>query len=145
MKENNFQVSCPSCETLFEVTDPELVGQIVACPKCGGMMMIAPPEQVVEDDKSADAESQDSPKEQEPDAASLDARERSQQEEPGAAQERRESPSEQRDVLASEICQSRIARAEIQREAFSLRKRGGVRDRRGALFGISDLSSDPRQ
>ncbi|MGI6401672.1 MAG: hypothetical protein ACOX0A_06120 [Thermoguttaceae bacterium] len=102
MKENNFQVSCPSCETLFEVTDPELVGQIVACPKCGGMMMIAPPEQVVEDDKSADAESQDSPKEQEPDAASLDARERSQQEEPGAAQERRESPSEQRDVLASE-------------------------------------------
>lgn len=44
MKEDRLQVSCPSCETVFEVTDPELIGQIVACPKCGGMMMIAPPE-----------------------------------------------------------------------------------------------------
>lgn len=43
MKDNGFQVCCPSCETLFVVTDPELIGQIVACPKCGGMMMIEPP------------------------------------------------------------------------------------------------------
>ncbi len=50
MKDHAFQVGCPSCETLFEVTDPTLVGQIVACPKCGGMMMIEPPRE--QDDAS---------------------------------------------------------------------------------------------
>ncbi len=43
MNETLFQITCPSCETTFEVTDPELVGQIVACPKCGGMIMIGAP------------------------------------------------------------------------------------------------------
>ena len=56
MKDHAFQVGCPSCETLFEVTDPTLVGQIVACPKCGGMMMIEPPQE--SDDDSARKESE---------------------------------------------------------------------------------------
>lgn len=40
MSESLFQISCPSCESVFAVTDPELVGQIVACPKCGGMILV---------------------------------------------------------------------------------------------------------
>lgn len=40
MNESLFQVSCPSCESVFAVTDPDLLGQIVACPKCGGMMLV---------------------------------------------------------------------------------------------------------
>lgn len=40
MNESLFQVSCPSCESIFAVTDPALLGQIVACPKCGGMMLV---------------------------------------------------------------------------------------------------------
>ncbi|MDD3590920.1 MAG: hypothetical protein PHO46_11720 [Thermoguttaceae bacterium] len=40
MSETLFKVCCPSCETVFEVTDSALVGQIVACPKCGGMILI---------------------------------------------------------------------------------------------------------
>lgn len=43
MNESLFQISCPSCESVFAVTDPELVGQIIACPKCGGMMMVEAP------------------------------------------------------------------------------------------------------
>lgn len=37
MGESLFQITCPSCESVFAVTDPELIGQIIACPKCGGM------------------------------------------------------------------------------------------------------------
>lgn len=40
MSESLFQISCPSCESVFAVTDPELIGQIVACPKCGGMILV---------------------------------------------------------------------------------------------------------
>lgn len=40
MNETFFKICCPSCETVFEVTDPELIGQIVACPKCGGMILV---------------------------------------------------------------------------------------------------------
>lgn len=58
MKDNTFQVGCPSCETLFEVTDPSLIGQIVACPKCGGMMMIEPPSD--SDDSSVSPQTQES-------------------------------------------------------------------------------------
>ncbi len=43
MNETNFKICCPSCETVFEVTDPSLIGQIVACPKCGGMILIEEP------------------------------------------------------------------------------------------------------
>ena len=44
MNEVFFQVTCPSCETSFEVTDPSLIDQIVACPKCGGMILVAKPD-----------------------------------------------------------------------------------------------------
>lgn len=40
MSESLFQIGCPSCESVFAVTDPELIGQIVACPKCGGMILV---------------------------------------------------------------------------------------------------------
>lgn len=43
--ESLFKIGCPSCEAVFAVTDPELVGQIVACPKCGGMILVAAPEE----------------------------------------------------------------------------------------------------
>lgn len=43
MNDINFKVVCQSCETVFEVTDPNLVGQIVACPKCGGMILVEAP------------------------------------------------------------------------------------------------------
>ncbi|MBQ9873037.1 MAG: hypothetical protein IJM30_01100 [Thermoguttaceae bacterium] len=44
MDETLFHVSCSTCETVFEVADPSLIGQIVACPKCGGMMLVEAPE-----------------------------------------------------------------------------------------------------
>ncbi|MBR4750765.1 MAG: hypothetical protein IK077_03300 [Thermoguttaceae bacterium] len=44
MSETFFKVCCPSCETVFEVTDSALIGQIVACPKCGGMILIEDPD-----------------------------------------------------------------------------------------------------
>ncbi|MGN0930987.1 MAG: hypothetical protein ACI4NP_04665 [Thermoguttaceae bacterium] len=43
MKNCSFQICCPSCETHFEVNDPQLIGQIVACPKCAGMILIEAP------------------------------------------------------------------------------------------------------
>ena len=42
-----FQVVCTSCESALEVRNSELIGQIVACPKCGSMVMIAAPQQPV--------------------------------------------------------------------------------------------------
>ena len=35
-----FIVVCTSCESIIEVRNAELIGQIVACPKCGGMVLI---------------------------------------------------------------------------------------------------------
>ena len=40
MTQQPFQVVCTSCESILEVRNPELVGQIVACPKCGSMVML---------------------------------------------------------------------------------------------------------
>ncbi len=40
-----FIVVCTSCESVLEVRNPELVGQIVACPKCGSMVLIEPTNQ----------------------------------------------------------------------------------------------------
>ena len=40
-----FLVICASCESLIEVRNPELVGQIVACPNCGSMVLIEPTSQ----------------------------------------------------------------------------------------------------
>ncbi|MDR1492369.1 MAG: hypothetical protein LBT05_06585 [Planctomycetaceae bacterium] len=40
-----FLITCPSCEAKIEVRSAGLIGQIVACPKCGGMIEIVPPQQ----------------------------------------------------------------------------------------------------
>ncbi|MCL2623824.1 MAG: hypothetical protein FWD31_09175, partial [Planctomycetaceae bacterium] len=37
-----FIVVCTSCESILEVRNAELVGQIVSCPKCGSMVLIEP-------------------------------------------------------------------------------------------------------
>ncbi len=57
MKNCSFQVCCPSCETHFEVNDPQLIGQIVACPKCAGMMLIEVPDKESDDSASDSKES----------------------------------------------------------------------------------------
>ena len=49
MKNCSFQICCPSCETHFEVNDPQLIGQIVACPKCAGMILIEAPNEQGDD------------------------------------------------------------------------------------------------
>ena len=41
-----FIVVCTSCESVLEVRNSELVGQIVACPKCGSMVLIEQTSQV---------------------------------------------------------------------------------------------------
>lgn len=39
-------ISCPTCGHPYEVTDPELLGQLVRCPKCSGLIMLqAQPEE----------------------------------------------------------------------------------------------------
>lgn len=38
-----FQVACTTCRAKLSIRNAELVGQIHACPKCGGMVEIAPP------------------------------------------------------------------------------------------------------
>lgn len=49
MKNCSFQICCPSCETHFEVNDPQLIGQIIACPKCAGMILIEAPDEQGDD------------------------------------------------------------------------------------------------
>lgn len=56
MSESLFQISCPSCESVFAVTDPELVGQIIACPKCGGMMLVEAAEVAKNEEIAQDSE-----------------------------------------------------------------------------------------
>ena len=36
-------IPCPTCGHPYEVTDPELLGQLVRCPKCSGLIMLGPP------------------------------------------------------------------------------------------------------
>jgi hypothetical protein len=38
-----FTLTCTTCKSRLKVRDPAAVGQILACPKCGGMVMIKPP------------------------------------------------------------------------------------------------------
>ena len=45
MTNASFIVVCTSCESVLEVRNPGLVGQIVACPKCGSMVLIEPTSQ----------------------------------------------------------------------------------------------------
>jgi hypothetical protein len=39
-----FTVVCTTCETGLSVRDASAIGRILACPKCGGMVQITPPE-----------------------------------------------------------------------------------------------------
>lgn len=38
-----FSIVCTTCKTRLRVRDPSAVGQILACPRCGGMVMVKPP------------------------------------------------------------------------------------------------------
>jgi hypothetical protein len=38
-----FSVTCTTCKSRLKVRDEAAIGQILACPKCGGMVMIKPP------------------------------------------------------------------------------------------------------
>ena len=38
-----FTIICTTCKSRLKVRDPAAVGQILACPKCGGMVMVKPP------------------------------------------------------------------------------------------------------
>lgn len=44
-----FSISCTTCGRRLRVRDPELIGQILACPKCHGMVLITPPAEVREE------------------------------------------------------------------------------------------------
>src|SRR5438270_7057191 len=38
-----FSITCTTCKSRLKVRDLAAVGQILACPKCGGMVMVKPP------------------------------------------------------------------------------------------------------
>jgi DNA-directed RNA polymerase subunit RPC12/RpoP len=39
-----FSITCTTCKSRLKVREEAAVGQILACPKCGGMVMVkAPP------------------------------------------------------------------------------------------------------
>ncbi len=40
---NPFRISCTTCRARLKIVDPAAVGQILACPKCGGFVQAAPP------------------------------------------------------------------------------------------------------
>jgi hypothetical protein len=40
---NPFSVTCPTCEARLKVRNREAIGQILACPKCDSMVLVAPP------------------------------------------------------------------------------------------------------
>lgn len=40
----SFILTCTTCKSRLKVRDTGVVGQIMACPKCGGMVLIKPPE-----------------------------------------------------------------------------------------------------
>jgi DNA-directed RNA polymerase subunit RPC12/RpoP len=39
-----FSISCTTCKSRLKVREESAIGQILACPKCGGMVMVKPPE-----------------------------------------------------------------------------------------------------
>ena len=38
-----FTITCTTCKTRLKVREEGAIGQILACPKCGGMVMVKPP------------------------------------------------------------------------------------------------------
>jgi hypothetical protein len=41
---NQFQIVCHACAARLKVTKPSMIGKLLACPKCGTMLQITPPE-----------------------------------------------------------------------------------------------------
>jgi DNA-directed RNA polymerase subunit RPC12/RpoP len=39
-----FSITCTTCKSRLKVREPAAIGQILACPKCGGMVMVKPPD-----------------------------------------------------------------------------------------------------
>src|SRR5687768_15097488 len=39
-----FSITCTTCKTRLKVREESAIGQILACPKCGGMVMVRPPD-----------------------------------------------------------------------------------------------------
>ncbi len=50
-----FSIQCDTCQTRLKVRNKSAIGQILACPKCGSMVQIEPPEGWVEADESSDS------------------------------------------------------------------------------------------
>jgi len=48
-----FSIHCTTCEARLSVRDASLVGQILACPKCGSMVQIMPPDGGLDEGSSA--------------------------------------------------------------------------------------------
>src|SRR6187401_1885935 len=38
-----FSITCTTCKSRLKVREESAIGQILACPKCGGMVMVNPP------------------------------------------------------------------------------------------------------
>src|SRR5690349_12794100 len=38
-----FSITCTTCKSRLKVREQAAIGQILACPKCGGMVMVKPP------------------------------------------------------------------------------------------------------
>src|SRR5688500_12873718 len=39
-----FSITCTTCKSRLKVREESAIGQILGCPKCGGMVMVKPPE-----------------------------------------------------------------------------------------------------
>ena len=51
----SFSINCTTCHAALKVRKPEAIGQIYACPSCGGMVLIRRPEPAPAEGDSADA------------------------------------------------------------------------------------------
>ena len=43
-----FRIQCETCQTRLRVREEGFIGEVHACPRCGGMVLIAPPAEMVE-------------------------------------------------------------------------------------------------
>lgn len=60
-----FKISCDTCQTKLNVRQKSAIGQILACPKCGSMVQVIPPDEF-ENDSSGDEELRTKAKEKRP-------------------------------------------------------------------------------
>ena len=40
-----FSITCTTCKSRLKVKSAAAIGQVVPCPKCGGMVLVKPPEE----------------------------------------------------------------------------------------------------